>query len=52
MSSTVPARPEFFRTPKDLAAWFAANPSATELWIGFWKKGFERPGISYARSGR
>jgi uncharacterized protein YdeI (YjbR/CyaY-like superfamily) len=48
MSSTVAPRPEFFLTPADLAAWFAANPSATELWVGFWKKGFERPGISYA----
>jgi uncharacterized protein YdeI (YjbR/CyaY-like superfamily) len=48
MSSTAPSRPEFFLSAADLAAWFAANPSATELWVGFWKKGFERPGISYA----
>jgi len=41
-------RPEFFRSGADLAAWFAAHPSATEVWIGFWKKGFERPGLSYA----
>ena len=48
MSPTAGAsEPEFFLTPADLAAWFAANPAATELWIGFWKKGFERPGISY-----
>ena len=50
MSSQVPARPEYFLTPADLAAWFAANPAATEVWIGFWKKGFERPGISYAEA--
>jgi uncharacterized protein YdeI (YjbR/CyaY-like superfamily) len=43
-------RPEFFRTASDLAAWFAAHPTATELWVGFWKKGFERPGISYAEA--
>jgi uncharacterized protein YdeI (YjbR/CyaY-like superfamily) len=48
VSATPAPRPEFFLTPPELAAWFAANPSATELWVGFWKKGFERPGISYA----
>ena len=48
MSPTVPTKPEFFLSSAELAAWFAANPSATEVWVGFWKKGFERPGISYA----
>lgn len=48
MTAALPGPPRFFRTPKDLAGWYAANPSAPELWIGFWKKGFERPGISYA----
>jgi uncharacterized protein YdeI (YjbR/CyaY-like superfamily) len=48
MSSTAGPPPEFFLTPADLAAWFAANLLATELWVGLWKKGFERPGISYA----
>ena len=47
MSGTVPAHPEFFLTPQELSDWFAANPEETELWLGFWKKGFERPGISY-----
>ena len=47
MTPAAPSRPEFFLTAEDLAAWFAANPAATELWLGFWKKGFERPGISY-----
>ncbi len=47
MSGTVPASPDFFLTPEDLSAWFAANPQASELWVGFWKKGFERPGIAY-----
>ena len=47
MTSTVPSRPEFFHTPEDLAAWFGANPSATEVWVGLWKKGHERPGITY-----
>ena len=48
MTAAVPGPPRFFRTPTDLADWYAAHPSAPELWIGFWKKGFERPGISYA----
>ncbi len=47
MTSTVPSRPEYFLSSTDLAAWFAANPSATEVWIGIWKKGHERPGITY-----
>jgi uncharacterized protein YdeI (YjbR/CyaY-like superfamily) len=48
VTQTVPSRPEFFLSAQDLSAWFEANPSATELWVGFWKKGFERPGIAYA----
>jgi uncharacterized protein YdeI (YjbR/CyaY-like superfamily) len=42
------APPRFFLSPRDLAAWFDSNASATEVWVGFWKKGFERPSISYA----
>ena len=48
MTSTPPRHPEFFLSPDDLGAWFAANPRAPELWVGFWKKGFERPGITYS----
>ncbi len=48
MTSPGPPRPQFFQTPGDLGASYEANPSATELWVGFWKKGFERPGITYA----
>lgn len=48
MSPAFPSRPEYFLTPEELSAWFEANPAATELWVGFWKKGFERPGIAYA----
>jgi uncharacterized protein YdeI (YjbR/CyaY-like superfamily) len=48
VTGAVPARPEYFRTPEDLSSWFAAHESAPELWVGLWKKGFERPGISYA----
>jgi uncharacterized protein YdeI (YjbR/CyaY-like superfamily) len=48
VTAPVPGRPRFFRRQVDLCNWYAAHPSAPELWIGFWKKGFERPGISYA----
>jgi uncharacterized protein YdeI (YjbR/CyaY-like superfamily) len=48
MSPAYPSHPEYFRTPEELSAWFEANPAATELWVGLWKKGFERPGIAYA----
>ena len=48
MTPAPPAQPEYFRSSADLAAWFRANASATEVWIGLWKKGHERPGISYA----
>jgi uncharacterized protein YdeI (YjbR/CyaY-like superfamily) len=50
VTSTVPSRPEYFLTPGELAAWFVENPSASEVWVGFWKKGFERPGISYSEA--
>jgi uncharacterized protein YdeI (YjbR/CyaY-like superfamily) len=50
VSGIVPASPEFFPTPEDLSAWFEANPEAAELWVGFWKKGFERPGITYSEA--
>lgn len=48
MTSTVPAHPELFATPAEMSDWFRAYPEATEVWVGFWKKGFERPGIAYA----
>jgi uncharacterized protein YdeI (YjbR/CyaY-like superfamily) len=50
VTATVPSRPEFFRRPEDLGAWFEANADATEVWIGIWKKGYERPGVSYAEA--
>jgi uncharacterized protein YdeI (YjbR/CyaY-like superfamily) len=50
VTTAIPARPRFFRTEEDLSEWYAAHPSAPEIWIGFWKKGFERPGISYAEA--
>ncbi len=50
MTSTVPSRPEFFTTRKKLAGWYAAHPDAAEVWVGLWKKGFERPGVSYGEA--
>jgi uncharacterized protein YdeI (YjbR/CyaY-like superfamily) len=48
VTATVPSRPQFFLNPAALGAWFESNADATELWVGLWKKGFERPGVSYA----
>ncbi|HVC41506.1 MAG TPA: hypothetical protein VND54_05970 [Candidatus Saccharimonadales bacterium] len=50
MTAAAPGPPQFFGAPRDLSDWFAAYPSAQELWVGFWKKGFERPGISHANA--
>jgi uncharacterized protein YdeI (YjbR/CyaY-like superfamily) len=50
VTAPLPSRPRFFLTPGELSAWLEANPSAPELWAGFWKKGFERPGISYSEA--
>lgn len=48
MTAPAPPRPVHFANAAELAAWFEANPEATELWVGLWKKGFERPGVTYA----
>jgi uncharacterized protein YdeI (YjbR/CyaY-like superfamily) len=41
----------FFATPEELRAWLDANhATARELWIGFYKKGAGRAGISYAQA--
>jgi uncharacterized protein YdeI (YjbR/CyaY-like superfamily) len=50
VTSSVPAHPEFFATAAEMSAWFRAYPDATELWVGFWKKGFERPGVAYSEA--
>lgn len=50
MTSPEPPRPTYFLTPADLGAWFDAHADASEVWVGLWKKGFERPGISYAEA--
>jgi uncharacterized protein YdeI (YjbR/CyaY-like superfamily) len=40
--------PVFFATPAELRAWLEANhDSATELWVGFFKKGSGKPSVTW-----
>jgi uncharacterized protein YdeI (YjbR/CyaY-like superfamily) len=44
----VPVDAEFFDTAAQLRAWFEANhDSAPELFVGYWKKGSGRTGVSH-----
>ena len=44
-------KPRFFKSPSDFRKWLAANHAkATELWVGFYKKGSGRPSISWPES--
>jgi uncharacterized protein YdeI (YjbR/CyaY-like superfamily) len=46
-----PGEPAFFATPADLRAWLQAHhTSATELLVGFYKKGSGRPSITWPES--
>lgn len=41
-------KPTFFATPAELRAWFEGNHDrVSELWIGYYKKGSGRGGVSY-----
>lgn len=43
--------PIFFRTPAAFRRWLERHhASATELWVGFYKKGSGRPSVTYAES--
>jgi uncharacterized protein YdeI (YjbR/CyaY-like superfamily) len=43
--------PTFFRTPSDFRAWLKLNhEAATELWVGFYKKGSEKPSMTWPES--
>lgn len=43
--------PVFFATAADLRDWFAArHADATELWVGFYKKGSGLTGVTYAEA--
>jgi uncharacterized protein YdeI (YjbR/CyaY-like superfamily) len=44
-------KPVFFARPEDFRRWLAAHhQSATELWVGFHKKGSRRPTITWPES--
>ncbi len=44
-------KPVFFRSPADLQRWFDANhASASELWVGYFKKGSGRPSVTWPES--
>ena len=41
----------FFDAPAELRAWLDANHGkASELWVGYWKKGSGRRGVTYQQS--
>jgi len=42
------SRPVFFSSPAKFRAWLDRNhATATELWVGFWKKGTGKPSITW-----
>jgi uncharacterized protein YdeI (YjbR/CyaY-like superfamily) len=44
-------KPKFFRTPADFRTWLEKNhATAAELWVGFYKKGSAKPGITWPES--
>jgi uncharacterized protein YdeI (YjbR/CyaY-like superfamily) len=46
-----PAEPRLFDTPAEFRAWLEANhASATELWVGYYKKGTGKTSMSYAEA--
>jgi uncharacterized protein YdeI (YjbR/CyaY-like superfamily) len=44
-------KPKFFRTPADFRTWLEKNhPTATEVWVGFYKKDSGKPSITWPES--
>jgi len=44
-------KPEFFQTPADFGTWLEKNhATATELWVGFYKKDSGKPSITWPES--
>jgi len=44
-------KPEFFQTPADFGNWLEKNhATATELWVGFYKKDSGKPSITWPES--
>jgi uncharacterized protein YdeI (YjbR/CyaY-like superfamily) len=51
MGSPTAMKPRFFKTRADLRAWFERNQErASELWVGFHKKGSGKPSITWPES--
>ena len=45
------SRPSFFKTPADFRKWLTKNhTTATELWVGFYKKDSGKPSITWPES--
>jgi uncharacterized protein YdeI (YjbR/CyaY-like superfamily) len=45
------SKPNFFKTPADFRKWLLENhASATELWVGFYKKDSGKPSITWPES--
>lgn len=42
--------PVFFTSKNDFAAWFAENPAATELSVGYYRKSTKQPSITWSES--
>jgi uncharacterized protein YdeI (YjbR/CyaY-like superfamily) len=43
--------PIYFESPEQLRDWFDANhETATELWLGYWKKSTGRPTVTWAQA--
>lgn len=43
--------PHFFESPSAFRAWLAEHHAeATELWVGFWKKGTGKPSLTWSES--
>ena len=41
----------FFKSPSELRRWLAKHhATAAELWIGFYKKGSNRTGVTYSQA--
>ena len=44
-------KPKFFRTPADFGSWLEKNhATATELWVGFYKRDSGKPSITWPES--
>jgi uncharacterized protein YdeI (YjbR/CyaY-like superfamily) len=44
-------KPRFFKTQAELRAWFEKNhDTATELWVGYYKKGSGKPSLTWPES--